>query len=151
TKRRTGAAYREADVVVPAAAAEALYFRLPDHRTHGYNQVTVEVDDAENVKEVARQIDALGLQAFTLVEYIEREQFVYLMVFAAMTIVAVIALAVAALGIATTMLMSVLERVREIGIMKAVGARDGHIQAIFLTEGSLVGLVGSLLGLLLGW
>jgi putative ABC transport system permease protein len=49
------------------------------------------------------------------------------------------------------MLMSVLERVREIGICKAVGARDGHIQAIFLMEGALIGLVGGLLGLAAGW
>jgi putative ABC transport system permease protein len=50
-----------------------------------------------------------------------------------------------------TMLMSVLERVREIGVMKAVGAEERHIRRIFLVEGALVGLTGGLLGLLLGW
>ena len=60
-----------------------------------------------------------------------------------------VALAVAALGIANTMLMGVLERVREIGVMKAVGARDGTIQMIFLVEGALIGLVGGVVGVLL--
>jgi len=49
------------------------------------------------------------------------------------------------------MLMSVLERVREIGIMKAVGARNGHIQTIFVIEGALIGLIGGVLGTLLAW
>jgi putative ABC transport system permease protein len=58
---------------------------------------------------------------------------------------------VAALGITNTMLMSVLERIHEIGVMKAVGARDAHVQQVFLVEGALVGLAGGLLGLLLSW
>src|SRR5262249_59628084 len=46
---------------------------------------------------------------------------------------------------------SVVERTHEIGVMKAVGARDGHVQALFLVEGALVGAAGGGLGLLLGW
>src|ERR1700677_2295247 len=68
-----------------------------------------------------------------------------------MTCVAVVALLVSALGIANTMLMSVLERTREIGIMKAVGADNRHLQWIFIVEGGLIGLFGSLFGLLLAW
>jgi putative ABC transport system permease protein len=49
------------------------------------------------------------------------------------------------------MLMSVLERTREIGIMKAVGAGNGHLLCIFLLEGALIGACGGGLGLLLGW
>src|SRR5262249_10281560 len=47
--------------------------------------------------------------------------------------------------------MGVLERTREIGVMKAVGAREGHIQFIFVVEGAVIGLAGGLLGLLLAW
>jgi putative ABC transport system permease protein len=65
--------------------------------------------------------------------------------------IAVIALLVAALGITNTMVMGVLERTREIGIMKAVGARNSHIQVIFLLEGALIGAIGGGIGLLLSW
>src|SRR5204863_1548811 len=65
--------------------------------------------------------------------------------------VAGVALVVAALGIANTMLMSVLERTHEIGVMKAVGARDRHVQLIFLVEGALLGLAGGGVGLLFSW
>ena len=68
-----------------------------------------------------------------------------------MTCVAGVALLVSSLGIANTMLMSVLERRREIGIMKAVGAANWQLQALFVLEGGLIGLVGGALGLLLAW
>ncbi|HEY2154364.1 MAG TPA: ABC transporter permease, partial [Isosphaeraceae bacterium] len=71
--------------------------------------------------------------------------------FGGMTCVAGVALLVSALGIANTMLMSVLERRREIGIMKAVGAADWQLQALFVIEGGLIGLTGVVLGLLLAW
>jgi putative ABC transport system permease protein len=74
-----------------------------------------------------------------------------LLVSTATAFIATIALIVSAIGIANTMIMSVLERTREIGIMKALGARDGQIRGIFLLEGAGLGLTGGLLGLLLGW
>jgi predicted ABC-type transport system involved in lysophospholipase L1 biosynthesis ATPase subunit len=94
---------------------------------------------------------AAAVAALEAVGLVERERFIYLLVFGGMTCIAVIALVVAALGITNTMLIGVLERTREIGILKAVGARDGSIVRMFLVEGALVGLVGGLLGLLLSW
>jgi putative ABC transport system permease protein len=64
---------------------------------------------------------------------------------------AAMALVVASVGITNMMLMSVLERTHEIGLMKAVGARDRHILLLFLAEGIVLGAVGGLLGLLFGW
>jgi putative ABC transport system permease protein len=141
----------DVDVVLPAAAAMAWHFESPANRTYGVQRVMVEVDNIESVKETAAAITAMGLNATSLVELIEREQFTYLILFGAMTCIAGVALLVAALGIINTMLMSVLERTREIGVMKAVGARHGHILTIFLVEGALIGFVGGLLGLLLAW
>jgi len=62
-----------------------------------------------------------------------------------------IALIIAALGIINTMLMSILERTREIGIMKAVGGSENGIKMIFFVEASFIGLIGAIFGLLLGW
>src|SRR5206468_12109294 len=84
-------------------------------------------------------------------DFIERQRLTYLLIFGGMTCVAAVALLVSALGIANTMLMSVLQRRREIGIMKAVGAADWQLQAVFVVEGGLIGLVGGALGLLLAW
>jgi putative ABC transport system permease protein len=62
-----------------------------------------------------------------------------------------IAITVAALGIINTMVMSILERYKEIGIMKAVGASDADVKKIFLFESGAIGFLGGVLGLILGW
>jgi putative ABC transport system permease protein len=139
------------DLIVATSAAEEMFLKLPQNRAGGFERVSVEVERLEDVKAVSKRIEAMGLEAHSLAKFVEQEQFTYVLIFSAMTVIAMVSLLVAALGITNTMLMSVLERVREIGVMKAVGARDGHIQLIFLVEGALVGLVGGLLGLLLGW
>ncbi|MCL0064841.1 ABC transporter permease, partial [Dehalococcoidia bacterium] len=63
---------------------------------------------------------------------------------------AAIALLVGGVGVMNTMYTSVLERTREIGVMKAVGAQNRHILSIFLIESSLMGLVGGIIGVVLG-
>lgn len=138
-------------VVLPYQTAADFYFRVPEHREQGVNSALMFIDREENVKQVYQQIKKLGLSGNAAFEFIERERLMWLLVFGGMTCVAAVALAVAALGIANTMLMSVLERTREIGVMKAVGASGGQLQFIFLIEGALIGLVGGALGLLLAW
>src|SRR5260370_1303464 len=112
---------------------------------------TFQVDAMDNGKAVMAQLQAEGWHARAMIELVERGQYTYLMITSAMVLVALVALVVAGLGIANTMLMSVLERVHDIGIMKAVGARDAHIRRAFLVEGALVGAVGGVLGLGLAW
>jgi len=141
----------DADVILPQKTAEELFLRGPGRAERSFPFATVMIDREENVKEAARAIQEMGLEAHAAIDFIERERFQYLLIFCSMAVVAAVALLVAALGIINTMLMTVLERTREIGVMKAVGARDRHIQAIFLVEGMLIGLVGGGLGVLLGW
>jgi putative ABC transport system permease protein len=62
-----------------------------------------------------------------------------------------LALLVASIGIANTMIMSVYERTREIGILKAIGASRGDIRVLFVTESALIGLAGGVAGITLGW
>jgi putative ABC transport system permease protein len=139
------------DLVLPRRAAVELAFRDPAHREQGLSQAVLFVDDMRNVKEVVDKVEALGLGSHSIVEFVDRERLTYLLIFGGMTCVAAVALLVASLGIANTMLMSVLERRREIGIMKAVGAANWQLQAIFVIEGGLIGVAGGALGLLLAW
>jgi putative ABC transport system permease protein len=64
---------------------------------------------------------------------------------------ALLALVIGGLSVINTMLMAVSERVREIGLKKAVGARTGHIMREFISEASVIGAIGGALGLALGW
>ncbi len=64
--------------------------------------------------------------------------------------IAAVSLIVGAVGIANTMFMSVLERTRQIGILKAMGATNGEVLRIFLIESALFGIVGGIIGVIIG-
>jgi putative ABC transport system permease protein len=146
-----GMNYTDNGLILPYRTALDFYLQEPGRRERGVNQAVLFVDSEKNVKAVVEAVKGLGLEARSLLEFIERERLMYLLIFGGMTCVAGVALLVSALGIANTMLMSVLERKREIGIMKAVGADNRHLQFIFIVEGGLIGLVGAATGLLLAW
>jgi len=138
-------------VLLPASAAAELFFRMPANREQGVNSVVVRVDSEDNVEEVDQHISDMGLGSYAPIKILQAIRLNVMMISLTTSFVAVVALVVAGLGITNTLLMSVLERTHEIGIMKAVGARDRHIQLLFLMEGAWIGLLGSLLGLLCGW
>jgi len=142
---------RDADVIMPLGTAEELAFQSTYTSKNGVDAVTVLVDDEDNLRDVTQDLKDMGFQASSLVEVYETVMRNIVLLSLATGFIAGIAMFVAALGITNTMLMSVMERTHEIGIMKAVGARDGHIQFMFLVEGALIGIVGGCLGLLCGW
>jgi putative ABC transport system permease protein len=142
---------RKADVFLPARTAVQLFSRDPRHTGFGFPGVIITVDREDNVKHVARDVRNLGLQEYSLVEIVKLVRTNVTLFALAFGILGAVALLVAALGICNIMIMAVLERTRDIGIMKAVGARDGDIRMMFLVEGLLVGLMGGGLGVLFGW
>ena len=125
-------------------------FRLQEGAI-GYAALNVRVSSPGEVDAVKSRIKEMGFSTFALADQFTqvRQAFFFLdMILAA---VGMIAIFVAALGIVNTMVMSILERTREIGIMKAVGASDGDVRSVFVFESSIIGFAGGLLGYGLGW
>jgi putative ABC transport system permease protein len=138
---------------VPGAYFESALTRLKaggDASMAGYGSVTVHVREPADLDRVEKQIKALGFQTSTTLSHFNemRVFFIFLEVFLAA--VGTVALVVAGLGIVNTLLMAVLERYQEIGICKAIGASQGDLVVLFLTEAGFIGLLGGLGGLLLG-
>lgn len=133
-------------------------------RQRAYPQLTVFADPGQTVavtetigtyleeRSDARQIAPAGVElvARTSGDFAEQISDVIQQITRFVTGIAVIALVVGAIGIANIMLVSVTERTREIGIMKAVGARNRDVMELFLLEATLLGTGGALLGLPLG-
>lgn len=142
---------RDAELFLPARTASEMVVRDPRHHRYGYGQATVTVRNEDHLKEVSDHITALGFRCYSLAELYERVRKNILLVSIAAAFLAAMALVVASVGITNMMLMSVMERTHEIGLMKAVGARDRNILFLFLSEGVVLGVVGGLLGLLFGW
>ncbi len=139
------------DVYLPARTAAELFSRGPAQAALGFPGVTLTVDRESHVKELTRKLRRMGLREYSLAEFVQGLRTNLVLITFVTAFLAAVALLVAALGITNTMIMTVLERTREIGVMKAVGARDVHIQTMFLLEGALIGLIGGGLGVLLSW
>ncbi len=105
----------------------------------GYSGVAIESEDSQYVADVVKAVQELGFSAFSLKQVIEQIDKGFGVFRGILAGIGGVALLVAAIGIANTMVMAVLERTREIGIMKAVGASPRDIRAIFLSEAALVG------------
>ncbi len=117
----------------------------------GYTDVTVQVRPGGDVQGVVDEIEGMGLHTYNSLKYYNGVKREVTLISAGLNLFAMLSMLVAAIGIMNTLFTSVLERTREIGILKAVGARDGHILWMFLMEGAAVGLVGGLLGLAFAW
>jgi putative ABC transport system permease protein len=117
----------------------------------GYNQLVVNVESVDVVLDISDQISQLGYQAFTPQSYVQGINSFFLILQVVFGGVGAIALLVAAIGIANTMAMAILERTREIGLMKAIGATNRDVLTIFLGEAAGIGFIGGLGGVLLGW
>jgi putative ABC transport system permease protein len=128
---------------------QSVLSQLSDSRA--YTLVTVKVQRAQDTEEVERKIKAMGFNAFSIADLLESQKKAFILLDLFLALVGSIALTVASLGIVNTMVMSILERTREIGVMKAIGASDRDVRGIFLIEAALIGLAGGAGGLLLGW
>jgi putative ABC transport system permease protein len=138
-------------------------FRIIANISERVDMIMLQVQDGENVTEVSQNVEKdlrkeRGLtektQDFTVStpeELLKSIQTILGIITAFLAGIAGISLLVGAIGIANTMYTSILERTREIGVMKAIGAKNSDIAWIFLIESGLLGLVGGIIGVILGY
>jgi putative ABC transport system permease protein len=134
---------------VPFFSTADLLFR--HSRTQdGYAAVRVQLQEHVNPTTVRRALQSMGVYATSFREQYDRLESVFLILDLALGIIGSIALLVAVLGIANTVMMNVRERTREIGIMMAVGGDARDLQRLFVIESAGLGALGGAAGLLLG-
>lgn len=116
-----------------------------------YDQAVVYVDDMENVSAVQKMIRDMGYEANSQMEWLEQSQQTTGMIQAVLGGIGAVSLLVAAIGIANTMMMSIYERTKEIGVIKVLGCDMGNIRNMFLIESGFIGFMGGVAGLIISY
>ncbi len=112
-----------------------------------YNTAQVFVDDMEHVPIVQKQLADMGYQVQSQMDWLESSKQQSDMVQAVLGGIGAVSLFVAAIGIANTMMMSIYERTKEIGVMKVLGCDMGNIRNMFLIESGFIGFMGGVAGI----
>ncbi len=116
-----------------------------------YNELQVNVDSMENVMEVQTYLKDLGYNVYSQTEWVESEQKTMGYIQAVLGGIGAVSLFVAAIGITNTMMMSIYERTKEIGVMKVLGCDLRNIRSLFLMEAGFIGFIGGVIGLILSF
>jgi putative ABC transport system permease protein len=116
-----------------------------------YPSLTVRVKSPSLVEATEAKLKDLGFSAFSLLDASKSLRIFFSVFDLLLGIFGSLALAVATLGIINTLVMAILERRREIGVLKALGAADRDVKQLFFVEAGVMGLLGGILGVVFGW
>jgi len=170
--RKSGRRFRLKDMILPVATAHRLsssgfsgnpteilaavqsgnlFQENIDKTPNSYSQATVMMEANARYEPIRDSIKAAGFRTFSFAEEFEEVRQFFRYFNLALGLIGIIALMTASLGIINTMIMSITERRREIGIWMSLGADVGDIRRLFLVESGLIGFMGALGGVILGW
>ena len=140
--------------IIPEEKTPAFYLPFIDLKGLGiehYSQIKVVVADKKDLPEVRSTIESMGFKTSSVVDTIGRINSFFTTVRVILVILGMIALGVAALGMFNTLTVSLMEKTREVGLMKAMGMQADEVQRLFLAESIIIGLAGGVFGLILGF
>jgi putative ABC transport system permease protein len=149
-----------ARVLLPLKLMESLHAIQPTafrdttqaaSRVPTYSTVSVRVKNPTQIQVVEDAIKKMGFNTFSMLDATRSMRKFFAIVDVFLGVFGSLALAVASIGIVNTLVMAILERRREIGIMKAIGASDVDVKKLFFAEAGVMGLLGGALGVALGW
>jgi ABC-type antimicrobial peptide transport system permease subunit len=112
-----------------------------------YNFVLIRTDDVADSRRISKELRDEGYEAYTIADQLEGVEQMARRIQAVLGGIGAVTLLVAAIGITNTMVMSIYERTREIAVMKVIGASFSDIRWLFLSESSLIGLIGGSFGI----
>lgn len=116
-----------------------------------YSQIQLNTDNINNIEEVQDEIKKMGLQSYSDIQYLNPLKKASENIQLILLVMGIIVMFASAISIANTMVMSIYERTKEIGIMKVLGCTISDIRKLFLFEAAIIGLLGGIIGIILGY
>ncbi len=140
--------------VIPDGKAPAFYLPFNDIKGVGvknFSQIKIVVKNQNDLKKVRKAVESMGFKTSSVVDTVGKINSLFDTIRIALFLIGLIALGVASLGMFNTLTVSLLEKTREVGLMKAMGMSSNEVQRLFLAESIIIGLGGGAFGLLLGF
>jgi len=140
--------------VIPGEKTPLFYIPFIDLRSLGvvnFSQAKIIVSKQELLAKVRKQIEAAGFQTSSVADTVAQIDRLFGTLRLLLGVVGLVALSVAALGMFNTLTVSLLERTREVGLMKAIGMKSFEIRELFLAESQVLSFLGGVLGIVLGF
>ncbi len=139
--------------VIPGTQTPQFYVPFIDLRSLGvtnYSQAKVVVNNADNLYQVRREIEAKGFTTLSVADTVAQINSVFSFARTILALIGFVALAVASLGMFNTLTVSLLERTREVGLLKTMGMKSEEVKELFLTESMIMSVLGGVFGILAG-
>jgi ABC-type antimicrobial peptide transport system permease subunit len=140
--------------VIPDNKTPMFYVPFIDLRSLGvtnYSQVKMVVAQANDLQKTRQQVEAMGYVTRSVADTVAQINSLFGTARTVLALLGFMALAVAALGMFNTLTVSLMERTREVGLMKAMGMKSSEVQELFLSESLIMGLCGGIFGLIVGF
>ena len=118
-----------------------------EKRLKEYDGIKINADSVENVRDIQDAINEMGFKSSSMSDYTKQIESFSKTIQMVLGGVGAISMLVAAISIANTMIMSIYERTKEIGVMKVLGCHIGDIKKLFLFEAAMMGLIGGVIGI----
>jgi ABC-type antimicrobial peptide transport system permease subunit len=139
--------------VLPDERTSSFYMPFDDIKSLGvtnYSQLKVIIENEKNMKDIRHSIESMGFRTSSVVDTVNSINSLFNSLRVLLSIVGMVALSIAALGMFNTLTVSLLEKTREVGLMKAIGMRSSEVKRLFLAESIIMGLSGGIFGVVLG-
>lgn len=139
--------------ITPDDKTPLFYVPFIDLRSLGivnFSQMKVIVNNQSDLTKARRQIESMGFVTQSVADTVAQINALFATARAVLALLGFVALSVAALGMFNTLTVSLLERTREVGLMKAMGMKSSEVQELFMTESMIMGFFGGVIGLIAG-
>lgn len=139
--------------VVEDDSPPVIYLKIDSVREYTedeYSALSIIINKESSLDFVRKQIESLGLETFSIMDTVNQVQQIFTYVRYGLLAFGILAFAIAFLGMINTLTVSLLERTREVGLMKIIGMKKNDIQFLFITESMFIGLLGGIFGILFG-